>query len=1178
VIHLQVASGYSLRYGTASPAALVERTVDQGVPSLALTDRDGLAGAIRFGSACQKAGIAPIIGVDLALDYVDQTHAITPAKGGRARDVRAPRILLYAKGRRGWSSLCRVVSLAHALAAERDQRGQPRVTPELLAPFMEDLFLLHSAQSPLAAALSARRPDLAERELTRWRDLVPAGQMGIAITSHQGPGDGALTTAHAARMLGFAEEHHIPAIATNAVRYLNRDDAPIADLFDAIRRLVPLDKRHVDRKTAEGYLKSPEHMREVIEEVASAAGSSARALIATTMQWADHLALDPAYDLGIGSIHLPEPQVVGCADESEMAHSLRERSMAGLRWRFGDRSDRNWSVIEERLNDELRTITTLGYESYFLTVADVAAMAQERGIRVAARGSGAGSLVCHALGISGVDPLEHHLLMERFCSPLRSALPDIDIDVESARRLELYDAVFARYAPPGSWPTGIARCAAVSMVDTYRARHALRDTGAALGLPKSEIDMLAKSFPHIRARDLRKAMRDLPELNTGLAKTLGPAGLESVVALAERLDALPRHLAMHPCAVVISDGGLLDRVPTEMSAQGYPMVAFDKDDVEEIGLLKLDILGVRMQSAIAYSLEQIATIEEEVVDIDRIPFDDERAFDLIRSTHTLGLFQVESPGQRELVGKFAPETFDDLIIDISLFRPGPVKSDMVTPFLQARQGWRDPMIIHPDLAPIVASTQGVVVFHEQVIEIIAQLTGCSLAQGDEYRRALGDPEGQARTKAWFFPAARLRGYSEEVIERIWQVLAAFASFGFCKAHAAAFALPTYQSAWLKAHHPAAFLAGVLTHDPGMYPKRLILADARRWGIEILPLDIHRSGRDYLVERVEQGQALAPTLSTSLSTGRSLLLPDGRGYGIRIGFADVHGMSAGEIESLLAARPYLDLADFVRRSGVSRPVTERLILIGAFDSLHGIATGVNSRSRSRQGVTRRDLLMHHADLHTWQRSHAGQLALDVATPELHRSGLPEMTIAERVRAELDVLGMDVSCHVIDFYRAFLAEMGIQPASHVVTARSRTPILVAGVKVATQTPPMRSGRRVVFLTLDDGTGCADATFFEDAQGPYAATLFQSWLLVVRGEVRRTGPRGVSLRATGCWDLPTLHQAWRDGGMEAVRAVMADEPVTLREEATIGAAESRSSRPVMAASPTRKIWHTSPGSSGQ
>ena len=309
---------------------------------------------------------------------------------------------------------------------------------------------------------------------------------------------------------------------------------------------------------------------------------------------------------------------------------------------------------------------------------------------------------------------------------------------------------------------------------------------------------------------------------------------------------------MHPCGVLLSDRTLLDRTPVEQSSLGYPMSQFDKDDVEDLGLLKLDVLGIRMQSSMAHAVVEIERTEGHHVDLDdevQVPFDDSRTYDMISAAKTLGVFQIESPGQRELVGKSGIETFEDIIADISLFRPGPVKSDMITPYLEVKQGWKEVRYLHEDLRPILERTRGVVVYHEQVIEMIAEFAGVSYAEGDERRRALGDTEGMTDTRSWFFPRALGRGYPLPVVEQIWSVIAAFASFGFCKAHAAAFALPTYQSAWLKAHYPAHFISGLLTHDPGMYPKRLILDDARHLGIEILGLDVNASQETYVVEKL-----------------------------------------------------------------------------------------------------------------------------------------------------------------------------------------------------------------------------------------------------------------------------------------------------------------------------------------
>jgi error-prone DNA polymerase len=1101
--HLRTCSAYSLKYGTTQPRDLVARANEYEMPAMALTDRDGLAGAIRFAQSCVDYGIAPIIGIDLAIDLIGSSTSTSKKN--------LPRITLLAHNNGGWRSLCRLLTSLHTHKASSNsmlkRNGSPILTLDFLQHFSEysqNLLVLHGPESPVGAAIALRRPELALECFMQTREFF--ADHAIECVSHLAPGDGPRSTAHAARSLIFARDQRIPAVITNAVRMRDRDDGPIADILDSARQLVPLHARHVERKNAEGFLKSSSEMVALAEEISRAAGErTARELLSTTHEWAERAILS-ATDIGLGGIHLPEPHIVGADSALQMRALLRSRSEAGLHWRYSDTS--TIARARQRLDDELATVATLGYESYFLTVADITDMARNHGIRAAARGSGAGSLICHLLGISGVDPLRHGLLMERFCSPLRRALPDIDIDVESARRLEIYDLVFKRYGDSNwSVPGNTSRCATVAMVDTYRARHAIRDTGAALGLSSVEIDLIAKSLPHVRARNISEALASLPELrNLNLSAPL----TAMTISLAQRLDGLPRHLAMHPCAVVLSDGAFLDRAPLQVNAGGYPMVEFDKDDVEAVGLLKLDILGVRMQSTIAYAINEVNRLGEGPLDIDAVPLDDQATFDLISSTRTLGIFQVESPGQRELVGKLAPQTFTDLIVDISLFRPGPVKSDMITPFLFARHGFRQAQIIHPDLYETLRETEGVVVFHEQVISIISILTGVSLAQADEKRRALGDRQSQQEVCDWFYPAALDRGYGTEVVGAIWEILRAFASFGFCKAHAAAFALPTYQSAWLKAHYPAAFIAGVLTHDPGMYPKRLILDDARQLGITIAGVDVNRSSASYRVERVDPATARVPIpIFDGVSTGRTLTLPDARGFAIRMSLTDLSGISADEVETIVAGAPYLDLTDFHLRAGASRPTTERLILVGAFDDLHQVTLNK---------INRRDLLLHLSDLYRSPMRSLGsaQLNFGFIPPALISSGLPDLDASEKVRHEIDHLGMDVSHHLLEFYADFLNQIGAVRSSDLLAQRSGTSVLVAGVKVALQTPPVRSGRRVIFLTVDDGYGCSDATFFTDVQHDYADVLFNSWLFLVRGEIRRTGPRGISLRATGAWEL--------------------------------------------------------------
>ncbi|MEO6143013.1 MAG: PHP domain-containing protein, partial [Dermatophilaceae bacterium] len=610
--HLHVASGFSLRYGASAPAALVERASALGQPALALTDRDGLYGAVRFVQACDEAGIAPVLGVDLAVgpggslalagpNTVARPSTVawqgaqasranagraTPARGGAEVDPRYPRVTVLARGQGagvgpgvGWSRLCRLVTQTH-LSGER---GRPVTSAQLIAEHAVDprtgqlaLVVLLGPGSDVGRALLARRPDRARLLLRQWVDLLPRGGVVIEVVCHGGPEGTPASLGHAARLLGLATELGLPTVLTAAVRHADPDGAVTVDVLDAARRLVPLDTRHLDRVTTAGHLSSSAQMYAVACDVARAAGAGvsggssgerdcARQLMADTVALARACAMSSSNDLGIGSVHLPEPSALGIATGESPQEVLAARCRGAVATRYGGAGEAELSAVEARLKDELRVIEGLGYPTYFMTVAAVCDLIRDLGVRVAARGSGAGSLVNYLLGISGVEPLRHGLLMERFCSPLRAQLPDIDIDVESARRTEIYEHVLERF--------GGHRVTCVSMMDTYRVRHAIRDVGAALGLPAGEIDVIAKAFPHIRARDVRGALNELPELR---ASGLDAPRLRVLFDLVERLDGLPRHIAVHPCGVILSNKGLLDRTPVEASWLGFPMSQFDK--------------------------------------------------------------------------------------------------------------------------------------------------------------------------------------------------------------------------------------------------------------------------------------------------------------------------------------------------------------------------------------------------------------------------------------------------------------------------------------------------------------------------------------------------------------------------------------------------------------------------
>ncbi|MFE0105410.1 DNA polymerase III subunit alpha [Streptomyces sp. NPDC059009] len=1148
--HLHTASGYSLRYGASHPERLAERAGERGMDALALTDRDTLAGAVRFAKACAKAGVRPLFGVELAVtEPVPEKDPGTgrrraPVRGGAFIDESTPRVTFLARdGARGWASLARLVTTAHEGGEER-----PRLS--WADHYGDGLTVLLGPDSDVGRALAAGRPDKAARLLRPWRESYgDALRLEAVHHGRKGTGPGSLRLA--ARTVGFAADQGVRPVLSNAVRYADQGQGPVADVLDAARRLVPIDPSG-QLDGGERWLKDPGAMLRDAERIVEAAGyrrDTAYRLVEQTQAAAAECLVDPEDDLGIGSVRFPEPHLVG-AGRRTAQRVLASRAAAGMVLRGYDRRT-DARAYWERMHDELAVIDHHGFASYFLTVAQVVDDVRELGIRVAARGSGAGSLVNHLIGIAHADPVAHGLLMERFLSTRRLVLPDIDIDVESARRLEVYRAIIRRF--------GTRRVATVAMPETYRVRHAVRDVGAALSMDPADIDRIAKSFPHIRACDARAALAELPELRS-LAGEMDRYG--KLWELVEALDALPRGVAMHPCGVLLSDASLLSRTPVvPTSGEGLPMSQFDKEDVEDLGLLKLDVLGVRMQSAMAHAVAETERATGERIDLDAVPEGDPATYRLIRSTETLGCFQIESPGQRDLVGRLQPETFGDLVVDISLFRPGPVAADMVRPFIEARHGRAPVRHPHPDLAGPLAQTYGVVVFHEQIIEMVDIMTGCGRGEADRVRRGLSDPGSQGRIRFWFAQHAAARGYNAETIRRTWEIIEAFGSYGFCKAHAVAFAVPTYQSAWLKAHHPAAFYAGLLTHDPGMYPKRLLLADARRRGVPVLPLDVNRSAVAHQIELVSDKER----------GGRDI-------WGVRLALSDVHGISTAEAARIAAGRPYSSLLDFWERARPGRPLAQRLAQVGALDAF---------------GANRRDLQLHLTELQRGSRAaHGAQLPLSGGR-QTASAGLPDLDDAERLSAELGVLSMDASRNLMDDHREFLEELGVLTARRLREAEHGATVLVAGAKAATQTPPIRSGKRVIFTTLDDGTGLVDLAFFDDAHERCAHTVFHSWLLLVRGVVQRRGPRSLSVVGAAAWNLAELVELRAQGGLDAVAGRLA-EPEPPERETEEGALEEEGRRIRMGtgyemhpwadlrpagegAAGGRKLWHQSPGSAG-
>ena len=1074
--HLHVASCLSSHYGTAWPEELV--AAQAGAEAAALTDRDGLYGAVRHIRACLAQGIAPIVGADL---LVDGAGSVTVLAHGHDRGA-------------GWAGLCRLISAAWQRPEGGDAR-KPSGSANRAAHLAKVTLraMLNGANGPVATLLLGPDSDVgqavlrgdqagATARLLAWAKLLPGG-VCVEIVCHHTRPDLPASLPQAAAMLALAGQLGVPAVLTNASRYLNQGDAVAGDVLDCAAQLLPFGDFDA-QPNAQAWLKPPEVMARIAADVEQASGvphrlASGASLLESTARIAALCQLDPVGDVGWRKPKVPSLTALRFKTGDPQA-ILTNLCRSGLTRRYQDPPPAQRVKLLNRLDDELRVIGQFGFATYFLTVADIVAMIADMGARVQARGSGAGSLVNYALGVSSVDPLEHDLLFERFLGAQRSTLPDIDIDVESARRHDICRAIVNRY--------GANSVTLMASQNQYRARGAVRDAGLALGMDERDIDQIAKSMWRLNAAALPEALASRPELVELAARSQDDPMVERLLALAGLIDRLPRHVSLHPCGVIVSDETLLSVTPTQPSSLGLAMSQYDKDDIDDMGLLKLDVLGVRMQSAIAHTLGEIRRVSGQAVDLSQIAHDDLATFELIRSTNTLGVFQIESPGQRELVGKMQPDCMDDLVADISLFRPGPVKGNMITPYVEAKIGLRQARLPHPALRPILADSHGVVIYHEHILRILGICMGVSLAQADELRRrlskdatAIEEQFRTATTKRRDEHGNRL--FSPQQIDAIWAIIQSFGSFGFCKAHAAAFATTTYESAWLKAHHPVAFMAGLLEHDPGMYPRRLIVAEARRLGIPILGVDVNRSSSHYQVEM------------------------DGRAAGVRLPFNQISGISDTQVARLVAGQPYETVADVIARARPPRPIAVKLATVGAFDAL-------------AQGRNRADLIAHTNALLAARRQSTPEQDCLPAIPavEVVKATGASLSQTETVAAELDILHADVTAHMLDPWRGFFDELGVVPADQLIAQRNNSAVLVAGVRVASGTPPTKTGQRVVFISLDDGTGVADIAFFDDGQKQAGPALFNSHLMLVAGHTRRTGLRGVSVTADNAWGLDT------------------------------------------------------------
>jgi error-prone DNA polymerase len=770
--------------------------------------------------------------------------------------------------------------------------------------------------------------------------------------------------------------------------------------------------------------------------------------VANTLRIAEQTA--PALDLGARRY-----------PEFDPAAGDPNRLLRDLVWRGAkERYRRITPPIQARLEHELNVIEQLGFASYFLLVWDVVRFARSRGIRCAGRGSAADSAVAYCLYITEVDAIARGLLFERFLSLERAENPDIDVDFDARRRDEVAAYVYERW--------GREHVAAVATYNTFQARSAIRDLGKAMGFAESTLDWLAKRIPWFTPADgVIPLIERLPELRTAEI----PWGkLEGLLKAAAAVAHLPRFLGTHLGGLVISGRPLLEVTPLQISAKGVAITQFDKEYVEDLGLIKLDLLSLRTLAAVE---DAAIVLRREGIDPDAIVAEDPETYAMLGRGETIGVFQLESPAQRQLQARLQANRYEDLVASVALIRPGPIQGNMVDPFLARRKGEEPIVYLHPRLEPILKKTYGVVLFQEQAIEIATVIAGFSPGEADQLRRVMTkgrNPEDMAALGRLFREKAVQNGVEEAVADTIFTYIRGYASYGFCEAHAAAFANTAYKTAYLVRHHPAEYFAALMSAQPmGYYPINVLAGDARRRGVGLLPLDLNRSDVAFSVEewtqeaweRLWADEPFPPPYPES-------------GKAIRIGLQQVKGLGTAAAEAIVAARGngYHSLLDLCQRTAgqVSRDGLEALISAGALDSLH---------------PNRRALLWALPEVMAAARAEEGAQGslLGGALP----TAIPDWSWTEKYAKEYEYLGLMVRGHVMAFHRANLEREGYLTAAAAKALPAGTLVKVAGVPICPHRPPTRSGKTVVFLSLEDETGLVDLTVFEDVYQRFGHLIF-------------------------------------------------------------------------------------------
>ncbi len=1043
---LHAHSNFSFLEGASHVEELVLRSRELGYEALALTDHDGLHGAMEFAQCARAWGLRPITGAEITL--ADGHH-----------------LTLLCETQRGYANLCRLLTHAHL----DHERGRPCIEPEALAQHTEGLIALSGCRRGEVPSLVTqgcyREAEEAARRYMRW---FGPGNFFIELQNNLVHGDASRNRA----LADLAEHLGLGTVATGNVHYHVRERHRLQDVLVAIKNCSTLDASHRQRReNSEYYLKPPEEMAELFRDHPEA--------LANTVRIAERCQFDLTRDL---DYRFPDYPVPG--GETQDSH-LRKLCYQEAERRYM----RVTSEVEERLEKELALVKHHGLAGFFLIHQEILQLAHQVSEEVRGRpchtppgrgrGSSVGSLICYLIGLSHIDPVANKLFLGRFLNEEMASVPDIDLDFPRDIREKLILRVYEHF--------GHEHVGLVATFPTYRIRSAVREVGKALGLPPAELDRLAKvSESYGSARSIREEMGRLAHYRDKLSAPLW----RHLADLVEQIASFPRHISQHVGGMVISSRPLVELVPLEQSAmEGRVLMQWDKDSVDDARMIKIDFLALGMLSAVDETLDLIEEHHGKRIDLSRLDFKDDRVYDSICAADTIGVFQIESRAQMQTLPRTRPQSLEDLTVEVAIIRPGPIVGGAVNPYINRRLGREEVTYDHPLLEPVLAETLGVVLFQEQVLQVSMALAGFSAGQAEGLRRAMSrkrSKEAIEKLRGQFIEGCLNNGVSKRVAESAFQKIAGFAEFGFPKAHAAAFGLLAYQTAWLRMYYPAESLCALFNAQPmGFYGPHVLVNDGKRHGVNVLPPDINLSGANCAIE----------------------------GDAVRIGLRYVKGLSEATAQEVAEERqqnrPFRSLFDLLERTRLKREPVENLIACGAFDGL---------------GLERRELLWQIGLLY---RSHGRnrrerQLVLPLPT-EQDMVELAPMSEWDRMVADYAILGLSPNHHPMAFLRPRLNE-GIVPSRMLESLPDGTPVEVAGLVVCRQRPGTAKG--FVFVVIEDEFGLVNLVVKPGLHEQQRSLVRSEPFVIVQGELQRRdgtvnviAERFTALPSTGSL-APTAH----------------------------------------------------------